>query len=1265
MDGSFTLTPLLIVAAYVLCIAVWFAESGRKNPIFAELWRRFRTLTFSGKLVAVGLLSSFIVYGSTKTNSPAPPLSLPPAASSGIVTNGFLLGGGGLLILESGGEPPAPPRLTTNQYLAGFALVKSLTNAAPWMTAPSNAVLHAPWTRYGVAEDTFWLPASNWSFTLGTNEVEGLHVSSSGTLSFGSPKGAPRADAMPDGDGLDFLAPLHTAIGVAPPGGRVWYAPTASNSLLIAWQEVFAGRDTNCPVTFQSELFANGDFTFRYDLSRLPTSDLRLPITNFAIGAQHRGGGETYAHDDTNKLVDGLELRWRAFGILDPDVDDHDGDGLSTYDEVMVHGTDPRLTDTDLDGCDDADELAQGYNPLHADTDADGLADGFDPAPLTWNDADADADGDGYPLWQELFYGSSDAVPGDVPDLFPDGYSVVTFTVTGAPTSGTVLSIDGRAVMLAGRTSFGLRFVPGTAKALALRDAVSVSVTPACGDCMVLKNRKGGLSAGGTGAGSAGMILPLADVYATEGRHCLHEADSGFGVYVTEGTQGEVRWFANGNQLEGTEPYRPQEGVPVGLLSVEYWPEDGNDRCCYDSLDFDRCLRGGICEHGLRYEVCQFCTVCSYWCYTHQERKATCPCLTCSGASGSLDGMLPPGKENIRTICVGSPEDTERWLTLNPCCDCPEHIGVSNLPKTNVVRSLSKVALWGSSDGTYPIRVGEKFEWPTIMFLEGTELSYVFGDARAKFSHDLHPDCPVTLAYTVAEIGLDAPDSNPLGYYQIRGGTDCVSRVAVLTVSYLIEGSVRLRSGPGPLRFSSAEGAAFADAHTNRVDAPPGSANGSRDFWLGASHGGWHTLIYELLNTSAEVRLTAELPVEAIVVKLATNVYVAAHGSPTPIVVDLAPASYDPAGYTLWLDGVQRASGFPPWPLAVSNLTAGTHDLTVRSVTFDDLADTALLHVIRGEIENAAPRDTDNIQVQYFTNSAGVFTYTAIPLQIYYRLQPDTGWVPDGVALHIKNPAGNTVRTVSLQASVGQQQTAWDGKDDSGNYVANGSNYVVEVAATIGGVSCVATNRLTVYEIRQGNCAYTPFLDIIDQYHCAIVFEYLGGNRTNDVDNLALYTVFEHPGQGGGNDTRIAPMTGHQWDYWCPPLTRNGRKAILERASALETLTIPYVSNWDFVFGNAIVHSDGTNSPAGDDWAGTINDIAQLRCDGAVEAAYEAVPVRLWGADAWWNVMSQGAGAGSNFQKHNAAFTGLTPARQRQDNDPDMTRNAADVLHIP
>jgi hypothetical protein len=59
-----------------------------------------------------------------------------------------------------------------------------------------------------------------------------------------------------------------------------------------------------------------------------------------------------------------------------PPVPDADSDGLSDYDEIYVHDTDPTRADSDSDGLTDPEELNLGTDPRNADTDADGLTDG-------------------------------------------------------------------------------------------------------------------------------------------------------------------------------------------------------------------------------------------------------------------------------------------------------------------------------------------------------------------------------------------------------------------------------------------------------------------------------------------------------------------------------------------------------------------------------------------------------------------------------------------------------------------------------------------------------------------------------------------------------------------------------------------------------------------------------------------------------------------------------------------------------------------------
>ena len=74
------------------------------------------------------------------------------------------------------------------------------------------------------------------------------------------------------------------------------------------------------------------------------------------------------------------------------DIDD-DGDGISDADEIN-DGTDPLDPDTDDDGLNDGDEADEGTDPTNPDTDGDGSPDGDDDFPLDATE-DTDTDGDG------------------------------------------------------------------------------------------------------------------------------------------------------------------------------------------------------------------------------------------------------------------------------------------------------------------------------------------------------------------------------------------------------------------------------------------------------------------------------------------------------------------------------------------------------------------------------------------------------------------------------------------------------------------------------------------------------------------------------------------------------------------------------------------------------------------------------------------------------------------------------------------------------
>jgi hypothetical protein len=114
---------------------------------------------------------------------------------------------------------------------------------------------------------------------------------------------------------------------------------------------------------------------------------------------------------------------------LNPDTD---GDGLSDYDEVMVHGTDPLNADTDGDGLPDWWEVATGLDPLDAtgangadgDPDADGLTN-LQEFHLGTDPLNADTDGDGLSDYDEVAVHGTDPLDPDTDgDSLPDGWEV-------------------------------------------------------------------------------------------------------------------------------------------------------------------------------------------------------------------------------------------------------------------------------------------------------------------------------------------------------------------------------------------------------------------------------------------------------------------------------------------------------------------------------------------------------------------------------------------------------------------------------------------------------------------------------------------------------------------------------------------------------------------------------------------------------------------------------------------------------------------------
>lgn len=123
----------------------------------------------------------------------------------------------------------------------------------------------------------------------------------------------------------------------------------------------------------------------------------------------------------------------------DPNNPDTDGDGLSDGDEVLVHGTDPKNPDTDGDGLSDGDEINKyRTNPLSADTDGDGLNDNDEIYVHNTDPNNPDTDGDGFTDGQEIEMGTDPNDPND--PVFINSLTTVNFAFDRANLDATAAS---------------------------------------------------------------------------------------------------------------------------------------------------------------------------------------------------------------------------------------------------------------------------------------------------------------------------------------------------------------------------------------------------------------------------------------------------------------------------------------------------------------------------------------------------------------------------------------------------------------------------------------------------------------------------------------------------------------------------------------------------------------------------------------------------------------------------------------------------------
>ncbi|MBQ7722131.1 MAG: hypothetical protein IJT64_04410, partial [Kiritimatiellae bacterium] len=346
---------------------------------FASLTRWWRHAAIPARVLAVALAVLSVAYGSSKQL-------------------------GGQIGDELRSFPQTMATLCTNAFraverLTGYAVSASATNETHDFTMPEGAQLAERIARRGAHRDGFWLfDAFTNNIALSGLEAESpVWIQTDGTITVRSPAPGLSIEEVAlytTYSNITIYAPLQGTYGFLPASlwpdyypSRTWTAVTDRGTRVITWENALLDRNPSSPVSFQAEFFDNGDIAYHY--SSIPTNTLSIGLyrhgTPSVIYGATGAGLDNLAQSFGESLsTNGLStfnlqlstIRWSYIGDLSDGTGDFDGDGLTDWQEVIQHHTDPREADTDGDGVDDGLEVRNGTDPLNPDTDNDGIPDG-------------------------------------------------------------------------------------------------------------------------------------------------------------------------------------------------------------------------------------------------------------------------------------------------------------------------------------------------------------------------------------------------------------------------------------------------------------------------------------------------------------------------------------------------------------------------------------------------------------------------------------------------------------------------------------------------------------------------------------------------------------------------------------------------------------------------------------------------------------------------------------------------------------------------
>ncbi len=451
---------LLAVGLGVACVCIWLHE--HDIYLFRSFWKRVRKMSVIGLCAAALWAVPFVQLGGTKGGGDGggsnnvqnvANVEMLPMANSNIQLGNGNIGTGNISTMATLITSTNTTRtITGDDFRRGFVLSRVGTDESFDFAAPTGATVCSDWRAFGAATDWIYesvkwkVESVKWRMQNGEQETDDetmLRIHSDGW-----------AEVK---DGPVFY-PFKAVLGIVPEANwqqilhftlytlhsQFWHYVTPSNTLQITWQNALLDRDTDTPLSFQIEFRTDGQFTYRYDLSRcgargapaLPggeggaLGDRALPegvITNVVVGASFAG------NDWTTNAIPTNVTSMTFYPLTENDAynQDPDNDGLLTIDELFVYHTDPRHPDSDYDGLTDYEELfVYNSDPLDPNSISTTYCDGF-AAKLGDLDPFACPEGSTNTIYEHIFYTGTTNAPFAYP-VDTNDTAVLTITVSGS-----------------------------------------------------------------------------------------------------------------------------------------------------------------------------------------------------------------------------------------------------------------------------------------------------------------------------------------------------------------------------------------------------------------------------------------------------------------------------------------------------------------------------------------------------------------------------------------------------------------------------------------------------------------------------------------------------------------------------------------------------------------------------------------------------------------------------------------------------------------